>query len=313
MGSWSWDETLYAGSAAFYARGRVAYPIQLIETIRDEFALDGRGRLLDAGCGPGSLTIPLAPCFEEAVGIDVDTGMVAEALRHAPPNARFVRMRAEELPAGLGSFRVATLAQSFHWMEQHAVARSLPHAGAGRRGRAVGATTHEGDGDVPREQIAELIRSFFGRHRRAGRSVFRDGTPRWEDEAFHAAGFDGPRRVDVAWGALVERSEDDVVASVFSLSSSAPHLFGERLREFERELRALLQDAPFHERMRGPFRQPRRSCSRRRRRSGRASRRFRSSCPARTPLWPAPARRRSARQRSPSSGRRRSTSPWVAR
>jgi SAM-dependent methyltransferase len=251
MGSWSWDETLYAGSAPFYARGRVAYPMQLIEAIRDELALDGRGRLLDAGCGPGSLTIPLAPCFEEAVGIDADTGMVAEALRHAPPNARFVRMRAEELPAGLGSFRVATLAQSFHWMEQHAVARALYRMlELGGAAVHVGATTHEGDGDVPREQIAELIRSFLGPHRRAGLSVLRDGTPRWEDEAFRAAGFDGPRRVDVAWGALVERSEDDVVASVFSLSSSAPHLFGERLREFERELRALLQDAPFHERMR---------------------------------------------------------------
>jgi hypothetical protein len=38
-----------------------------------------------------------------------------------------------------------------------------------------------------------------------------------------------------------ERSEDDVVASVFSLSWAAPHLFGGRREDFERELRRLLR------------------------------------------------------------------------
>ncbi len=48
-----------------------------------------------------------------------------------------------------------------------------------------------------------------------------------------------------------ERSEDDVVASVFSQSFSAPHLFGDRLPEFEAELRALLRGrGPFSERPR---------------------------------------------------------------
>jgi hypothetical protein len=49
-------------------------------------------------------------------------------------------------------------------------------------------------------------------------------------------------RVIVPAGGAVERSEDDVVSWVFSRSSSAPHLFGERLGAFERELRALLRD-----------------------------------------------------------------------
>jgi len=37
------------------------------------------------------------------------------------------------------------------------------------------------------------------------------------------------------------RTEDDVVASVFSVSSAAPHLFGDRLGEFESKLRRLLR------------------------------------------------------------------------
>jgi hypothetical protein len=38
-----------------------------------------------------------------------------------------------------------------------------------------------------------------------------------------------------------EPTENQVAASVFSLSSAAPHLFGHRLAEFEQDLRALLR------------------------------------------------------------------------
>ena len=60
-----------------------------------------------------------------------------------------------------------------------------------------------------------------------------------------AAGFAGPSRLQVP-GRVLERSADEVVAAVFSRSSSAPHLFGERLEEFEGELRNLLHAASPH-------------------------------------------------------------------
>ena len=44
-------------------------------------------------------------------------------------------------------------------------------------------------------------------------------------------------------GEPVERTADDVVAAVFSLSSSAPHLFGDRLADFEADLRSVLAEA----------------------------------------------------------------------
>jgi hypothetical protein len=55
------------------------------------------------------------------------------------------------------------------------------------------------------------------------------------------AGFAGPRRIVVPRGEVFLRSEDQIVASVFSLSSAAPHLFGDRLGDFERDLRGLLR------------------------------------------------------------------------
>ena len=51
----------------------------------------------------------------------------------------------------------------------------------------------------------------------------------------------------------VDRSVDDVAASIYSLSSSAPHLFGKQPSAFDVELRGLLNEASngraFSERM----------------------------------------------------------------
>jgi hypothetical protein len=43
-------------------------------------------------------------------------------------------------------------------------------------------------------------------------------------------------------GEVVDRSLDEVVSAVFSLSGSAPHLFENRLGAFEDDLRRLLRE-----------------------------------------------------------------------
>lgn len=256
-GGFAWDPSLYEGSAAYYTRGRMSYPPRVAEVLTDRLGLAGSGRLLDIGCGPGSLTLLLSDRFAETVGIDADAAMVAEASRRAAElgvgNAVWRTMRAEDLPADLGRFRVVTLAQSFHWMDQPRVATTvremLDPDGAWVH---VGATTHEGVAtDVetawprpPRVAIQDLVTRYLGPVRRAGRSALASGHPPCgEDDVMRAAGYTGPERVDVGGGTVVERSADDILASVFSLSSSAPHLFGERLEVFEGELRAMLHSA----------------------------------------------------------------------
>src|SRR6266542_4438182 len=114
---WRWDETRYQGSARYYERGRLPYPAGLADAVAGALGLDGRGRLIDVGCGPGIIALRLAHLFEQVVGLDADAEMVAEAARRAAAlavtNARWVRALAEDLPAGLGVFRVATFAASF--------------------------------------------------------------------------------------------------------------------------------------------------------------------------------------------------------
>ncbi|MBJ7902744.1 class I SAM-dependent methyltransferase [Streptomyces sp. DSM 110735] len=250
---WTWDETLFAGAAAHYTRGRLPYAPDLAPVLARALRLDGTGRLLDVGCGPGTLTLRLAHLFAEAVGVDPDPGVIAEARRlsraaGAADRTVWVRARAEELPGGLGTFDVAVFGQSFHWMDQPLVAaavRDLLRPG-GALVHVADVKDGEGGGEtrwprVPYEGISRLVKEYLGPVRRAGRGVLPRGTPGGEREVFRRAGFLGPERHVVPGAGELTRGEDDVVAGVFSLSSSAPHLFGRRLGAFEGELRGLLR------------------------------------------------------------------------
>jgi SAM-dependent methyltransferase len=244
--NWSWDPSLYAGSAAYYATGRTAYPPELATTLVTELSLDGTGILLDVGCGPGSLTLLLAPSFARAVGVDADQAMVDEAARQAAAhdvgNVAWRCLRAEDLPADLPPVDVITFAQSFHWMDRPWVAavarRMLTPGGALVH---VSATTHRGvttgEQDPPWDAIADLIATYLG----PKRPVPGD-SPGNEDEIYRTAGFDHPRTLELP-GRVVHRSAEDVIAAVYSLSSSTPHLFGDQLPTFDRDLRVLLRKA----------------------------------------------------------------------
>src|SRR4051794_15371949 len=174
--------------------------------------------------------------------------MIAEAERRAVRagvrNVRWQVLRAEDLPAGLGPVRLVTFAQSFHWMDRNRVAAAAHGMlEAGGSCVHVHATTHEGvdtsrplpHPQPPRAAIAELVRRYLGPQRRAGQGVLPAGTPAGEDAVYRAAGFTGPRRLELP-GDVVERTADEVVAAVFSLSGSAPHLFGPHLAAFEADL-----------------------------------------------------------------------------
>ena len=124
--AWSWDETLYTGGAEYYAVGRLPYPERLGEQIASQAGLRGRERAIDVGCGPGSLTLLLAPYVAYIVGIDADPEMIdhasAAARHHGIRNVSWRHMRAEDLPADLGTVDLVTFAQSFHWMDRLQVA-----------------------------------------------------------------------------------------------------------------------------------------------------------------------------------------------
>ncbi|MEU8503166.1 class I SAM-dependent methyltransferase [Streptomyces brevispora] len=252
---WQWDSTLFRGSAAHYTRGRLPYAPGFAGVLADALGLDGRGRLLDVGCGPGTVTLGLARYVAEAVGLDPDEDMLTEARRRAAlrgvRNVRWVTGRAEDLPAGLGEFRALVFAQSFHWTERDRVAATVPHML-----EPGGAFVHVNElkdpppdptplplPSPPYERIADLVRRRLGPLRRAGRGTLVAGTPDREDLVLERAGFGDCERHVVPAGEVAVREADDIVAWVFSRSDSAPHLFGDGLPEFEREVREVLREA----------------------------------------------------------------------
>jgi len=211
-----YDPTFYLGSAAHYRPGRPPYSPQLESLLTEELGLEGSGRLLDAGCGPGILVLRLAGLFEEVVGLDPDPDMLQEGVEAAADgnvtNVRWVQAVAEDLPhAAPDPYGLVTFGQSFHWTDELRVAEvvydMLEPGGAMAmvvhtvKGRPV--PESPGPPPIPHDDIKALI----------------EGKP------------------DLV------RDTDGVISNYLSMSSSAPHLFGDRLDAFTRDMHDLLADA----------------------------------------------------------------------
>lgn len=247
-----YDPTIYEGAAGYYARGRPPYSSLLVSTLEAELGLDGSGRLLDVGCGPGILTIELAGIFDDAIGLDPDADMLAEAARRAVEarveNVRWVRALAEDIPdLDLGTFRLVTFGQSFQWTERERVGEAVYEIL--EPGGALALIVHTREGrpqpsgpeypEIPHDEIRALIARYLGPRRRAGQGFRSDPPDRYED-ALARTRFGAPRIVFAAGRPDIVRDVDSVVAGYFSTSFAAPHLFGDQREAFEADLRALL-------------------------------------------------------------------------
>jgi SAM-dependent methyltransferase len=247
-----YDPTIYLGSAAHYRYGRPAYSPELEAVLTQETGLDGNGRLLDAGCGPGVLTIRLAHLFAQAVGLDPDAGMLAEGCRAAEEkrvmNIRWVQGLAEDLPAvAPGPYRLVTFGQSFHWTDEQPVAETVydmlepggalalvAHTVAGRP-----RPPDPGVPAIPHDEIRALVEKYLGSTRRAGQGTAPQRAHRFEDVLARTR-FGSPRQFFVPGLPDLMRDSDSILSGYFSMSWAAPHLFGDRLDDFAAEVRALL-------------------------------------------------------------------------
>ena len=247
-----YDPTVYLGAAAHYRCGRPAYSPELEALLTQETGLDGHGRLLDAGCGPGVLTVRLAHLFEQAVGLDPDADMLAEGHRAAEKkaviNIRWIQGLAEDLPAvAPGPYRLVTFGQSFHWTDEQPVAEAVydmlePGGGLALIVHTVtGRPRPPGPGvpPIPHDEIKALVEKYLGSARRAGQGTAPERTHRFEDVLARTR-FGIPRQFFLPGIPGLLRDSDSVLSGYLSLSSSAPHLFGDRLDDFAGEVRALL-------------------------------------------------------------------------
>jgi SAM-dependent methyltransferase len=249
-----YDPSFYGGAAVHYRSGRPPYSPQLEGLLAEELGLDGGGRLLDVGCGPGVLTVRLARLFEDAVGLDPDPAMITEGGRAAEDrglvNIAWIRPRAEELPAvAPGPYRLVTFGQSFCWTDEVPVAEAaydmvepggaLVLVGHQAEGRAV--PPGPGPPRIPHDEIGELVRKYLGSRRRAGQSTAPVQALSLQD-ALSSSRF-GASQVIFAPGSPDHvQNIEGVLSSYFSMSWAASHLFGGRVEEFAGEVREPLQE-----------------------------------------------------------------------
>jgi len=240
------DRALFAGAASWYARYRIPYPDALIANIVSHFGLDGTGRLLDLGCGPGTLTFPLAPYFEHVIAADPDAGMIAEAKRIAEErgvyNIAFEVRRAEDLTPDMRPFRLVTCGSSFHWMDRDVVlsrARHLLEPGGGIALSAGNRPWWDGPEDW-HQAITTVVKRYLGDQRRAGVTVF-NATGELFEQTLPRNGW----RVELVRDYPMEHTWDleGVIGHLWSTSFAARPLFGDRVDAFEREVREALMAA----------------------------------------------------------------------
>ncbi|MDZ8056298.1 MAG: class I SAM-dependent methyltransferase [Aulosira sp. ZfuVER01] len=125
----TYDPTLFEGAAEVYAQYRTKYPPTVFDKLTEIFNLNGQGRLLDLGTGPGLIAIALRTKFQQVVAVDPDPEMLKEAQRQAAAvganNITWLEQGAELINPSLGVFKLATIGRAFHWMERELVLERL--------------------------------------------------------------------------------------------------------------------------------------------------------------------------------------------
>jgi hypothetical protein len=180
--------------------------------------------------------------------------MLAEGRRVADErgirNIRWVQAVAEDLPeAAPGPYRLVTFGQSFHWTDEARVAEALYDML--EPGGALALVVHTIEGRpvppspgpprIPHDEIKKLVQKYLGSTRRAGQGISPERTHRFEDVLVRTR-FGAPRAIFIPGIPDLVRDSESVLSGYFSLSISAPHLYGDRVEDFAAEVRELLAE-----------------------------------------------------------------------
>jgi SAM-dependent methyltransferase len=227
---------LFTEAAAHYVRGRAGYPSGFIETLVSRFGLADGGRVIDVGCGPGLLALPLARAGASVLGIDPN-GPMLEAGRAAAADSgvpvTFSKRPAEALTAADGPARLVTFGRSFHWTDRPRVLSLLDGIVEPGGGIAIVHEDREQRRTTPTGMVIEAMK--------------RD----WVTDDLPSRNRDGDAALlsGSAFG-LVERSTatmprtwtaDEVLGHLLSTSYFNPGRLGDRREAFEADLRGRLR------------------------------------------------------------------------
>jgi SAM-dependent methyltransferase len=232
---------LFLGTAEYYERYRVPYPQEVFDWIVNEYRLEGRGRLLDGGCGTGQLALPLSRWFDEVIAIDSDLEMLQIGERAARDNGianvSFRHLKAEDLPSSVAPIRLAAFGASFHWMDRVFVANRLQNLVEPAGGLVALSPSSFWRGREPWQQVViRTIRDWLGEERRAGVGVFKAAP--LHQECLARTPFADIKVIEIhkthIWTA------DSIVGYLYSTSFASRAVLGHFQKSFENDLRERL-------------------------------------------------------------------------
>jgi len=233
----------FAGTADYYRRFRIPYPDALLRDLIARVGLGSQAALLDLGCGPGRLTLPLAPQFHAVVALDLEPEMIQVgrrvALERGLTNLTWKISKAEELDAAPESFYLITIGEAFHRFDQQRVSQQslswLKPAGGIALLGCNGVTV----GDEPWQRIvAEVVRTWTQGSGRPSQPVQPDGSPEHMQNVLREAGF-----TEVANHTFVQPyvwTVDSIVGNLHSTSFCSERVLGSNADQFRSALTSAL-------------------------------------------------------------------------
>ncbi|HEY1562302.1 MAG TPA: class I SAM-dependent methyltransferase [Caulobacteraceae bacterium] len=239
------DRSPFAGTAAYYAKFRAPYAPAALDWVVETFALTDKDRVLDLGCGPGILAIPLSRTVAEVIAVDPDAEMIAEGQRLAEReerrNVRWLNVRAEKVPADAGPFKITTIGQAFHWMVRDAVLARLAVLIRDGGGLALVNPGKRRPQEIWELTAAPIVAQYLGPPTRHPNSNPQE--PEHEPALRRSSHFS--HFTTREFPGAITRDIPSILGFIYSISSSARPLFGDRAGAFEAELsEALLRLNP---------------------------------------------------------------------
>jgi len=237
------DKTLFKGAAKLYPKYRPAYPKQLIDIIKKYTHLNNRAKLLDIGCGPGHLTIPLSKHCRKVLAVDIDKDMLLEGKRQAKKakvkNIKWLDSSAENLRLKSRNFDVVSFSNSLHLMNKKKVLR-LVHKILAKDGYLI-ITTGHGWWNYKtgwQKYVVDVIKKHLGERRRAGKGFFQKLDHKYEN-LLPKFNFKVVLKKDVPIPKYTMTIED-ITNYLYTTSFATKHLFKSKHKAFEKDLRNML-------------------------------------------------------------------------
>ena len=232
----------FLSAVPYYERYRLPYPERLIARVVALLGLEPGDPVLDLGCGPGSLSLPLARLGLAVTAADPEPEMLAAAEAAARSESvplTLWRGGSYDLTPAMGPYRLVTIGRAFHWMDRPATLAVLDRIVA--PGGAV-ALFHDAHPVLPENEWFKTLCKVGDRYGRAAQTHIAErkalGHRRYEPFLYQST-FTKLDGLTVTIRKPI--SEDEIVGRAFSQSTTSPEKLGERADAFEAELRERLR------------------------------------------------------------------------